>query len=71
MLKLTHKEDYVIDGEVLDWYLDNGLKLEDITIQQNYSIVRENGQNHILSLIFRKEKKLKLREINLAMCSLN
>ena len=29
MLKLTNKVDYVIDGEMLDWYLDHGLKLED------------------------------------------
>ena len=34
MLKLTDKDDFVIDGEMLDWYLDNGLKLEDITIKQ-------------------------------------
>ena len=34
MLKLTDKVDYVIDGEMLDWYLDHGLKLEDITIKQ-------------------------------------
>ena len=32
MLKLTDKEDYVIDGLMLDWYLDNGVKLDDITI---------------------------------------
>ena len=34
MLKLTDKVDYVIDGEMLDWYLDHGLKLEEITIKQ-------------------------------------
>ena len=34
MLKLTDKVDYVIDGEMLDWYLASGLKLEDITIKQ-------------------------------------
>ena len=34
MLKLTDKVDYVIDGEMLDWYLDHGLKLEYITIKQ-------------------------------------
>ena len=31
MLNLTNKDNYVIDGEMLDWYLDHGLKLEDIT----------------------------------------
>ena len=34
MLKLTDKNDYVIDGEMLDWYLASGLKLEGITIKQ-------------------------------------
>ena len=29
MLKLTDKVDYVLDGEMLDWYLDHGLRLED------------------------------------------
>ena len=34
MLKLAGKYDYVIDGEILDWYLASGLKLDDITIKQ-------------------------------------
>ena len=34
MLKLTDKKDYVIYGEILDWYLASGLKLEDITVKQ-------------------------------------
>ena len=34
MLKLTDKVDYVIDGEMLDWYLASGLKLDDITTKQ-------------------------------------
>ena len=34
MLKLTDKVDYVLDGEMLDWYLDHGLRLEDIKIKQ-------------------------------------
>ena len=34
MLKLTVKADYVIDGELLDWYLSHGLNLEDITFKQ-------------------------------------
>ena len=36
MLKLTDKTDYVIEGEMSDWYLDHGLKLEDITIEQKF-----------------------------------
>ena len=34
MIKLRDKEDYVIDGEMLDWYLDNGLILGGHTIRQ-------------------------------------
>ena len=34
MLNLTDKVDYIIDVEMLDWYLDNGLRLEDVTIKQ-------------------------------------
>ena len=37
MIKLTDKEDYVKDGEMLDWYLRNGSRLENITIKQKYS----------------------------------
>ena len=32
MLTLTNKDDYVIHNEILDWYLNHGLKLEDKTI---------------------------------------
>ena len=34
MIKLTDKEVYVIDGEMLYWYLDDGLRLEDVSIKQ-------------------------------------
>ena len=34
MLKLTDKVDYVIDGEMLDWYLASGFNMEDFTIKQ-------------------------------------
>ena len=27
MLKLTNKNDYVVDGEMLDWYFASGLKI--------------------------------------------
>ena len=35
MLKFTDKVDYLIDGEMLDWYLGNGFRLENVTIKQN------------------------------------
>ena len=34
MLKLTDKNGCVIDGEMLDWYLASGLKLEDIKVKK-------------------------------------
>ena len=34
MLKQTDKENCVIDGEMLDWYLSNGLSLEDISFKE-------------------------------------
>ena len=34
MLKFTDKTEYVIDGEMLDWYLDHELELEDISVKQ-------------------------------------
>ena len=33
MLNLTDNQDYVIDGEIKDWYLIKGLSLEDVTIK--------------------------------------
>ena len=43
MLKLTDKVDYVIDGEMLDWYLSNGLRLEDNKIKQKMEYNKVNG----------------------------
>ena len=70
MLKLTDKNDYVIDGEMLDWCLASGLKLEDITVKQKLEYSRSEWLKSY-SLIFRKEKKPKLRVINSEMCSLS
>ena len=70
MLKLTDKVDYVIDGEMLDWYLASGLKLEDITIKQKLEYSKCEWLKPYILLI-RKEKKQKLRVINLEMYSLN
>ena len=33
MFMLTNKEKYEIDGEMLDWYLDHGIRLEDVKIK--------------------------------------
>ena len=44
-LKLKHMllKDYVIDGEVLDWYLNHGLKLGDIKIKNKLQYVKSGG----------------------------
>ena len=65
MLKLTDKVDYVIDGEMIDWYLDHGIKLKDIKIKQKL----EYSKREWLKLYFefniqkRKEAKAKVDEI--------
>ena len=43
MLRHTNFEAHVLDGEILDWYLDHGLKFEDVTIKNKFSIKRLNG----------------------------
>ena len=40
MLKLTDKFDYVINGQMMDWYLANRLKLEDVTIKQKLEYIK-------------------------------
>ena len=61
LLILTDKNDYVIDCEMLDWYLASGLKLEDSKVKQKLkycksewlkSYIEFNNQN-------RKEAKAK------------
>ena len=61
MLKLTVKNDYVVDGEMLDWYLDHDLRLEDITIK----LKLENSKSEWLKPYFefhiQKRKEAKAR----------
>ena len=61
MLKLTHKEDYVIDGEALDWYLNNGLKLEDITIQQKLEYSKREWSKPYIEFNNQKRKEAKAK----------
>ena len=59
MLKLTDKVDYVIDGEMLDWYLDHGLKLEDITIKQKLEYSKREWLKPYIEFNIRKRKEAK------------
>ena len=34
MIKLKDKEDYGVDAEMIDWFCDNGIRLEDFTNKQ-------------------------------------
>ena len=43
MIKFTDKEDYVKDGEMLDWFLSNGLRSENIIIKQKLEYKIVNG----------------------------
>ena len=61
MLKLTDKVDYVIDGEMLDWYLASGLKLEDITIKQNLEYSKSEWLKPYIEFNIKKRKEAKAK----------
>ena len=61
MLKLTDKVDYVIDGEMLDWYLASGLKLEDITIKQKLEYSKSEWLKPYIELSIQKRKDVKAK----------
>ena len=71
MLKLTDKVDYVIDGEMLDWYLSNGLRLEDNKIKQKMEYNKSEWLKPYFEFNTHKKKNLKLMEIDLVMYSLS
>ena len=61
MLKLTDKEDYVIDGEMLDWYLSNGLRLDDITIKQKMEYCKSEWLKTYIKFSIQKREEAKAR----------
>ena len=61
MLKLTDKNDYVIDGEMLDWYLVSGLKLEDITIKQKLEYSTRGWLKPYIEFNIKKIKEAKAK----------
>ena len=62
MLKLTDKVDYVIDGEMLDWYLASGLKLEDIAIKQKLEYSNSEWLKPYIEFNIKKRKEAKAKE---------
>ena len=61
MLKLTDKVDYVIDGEILDWYLASGLKLEAITIMQKLECSKSDWLKPYIEFNIKKRKEAKAK----------
>ena len=61
MLKLTDKNDSVIDGEMLNWYLVSGLKLEDITIRQKLDYRKSECLKLYIEFNIQKRKEAKAR----------
>ena len=57
MLKLTDKNDYVIDGEMLDCYFASGFKLENITIKQNLEYSKSEWLKPYIEFNIQKRKK--------------
>ena len=61
MLKLTDMVDYVIDGEKLDWYLESGLKLDDITINHNLEYSKSEWLKPYIEFNIQKRKESKAK----------
>ena len=61
MLKLTDKNDYVTDGEMLDLYLASGLKLEDITIKQKLEYSKSEWLKPYIEFNIQKRKEAKAK----------
>ena len=61
MLKLTDKVDYIIDGEMLDWFLSNCLRLEDITIKQKMEYSKSEWLKTYIEFNIQKRNKAKAK----------
>ena len=64
MLSLTDKVDYVIDREMLDWYLDHRLRLEDIKIKQKLEYSKKELLKPYFEFNVKKRKKAKAKGDN-------
>ena len=53
--------DYVIDGEILDWYLDHGIKLEDNTIKQKLEYSKREWLKLYTEFNIQKRKEAKAK----------
>ena len=63
MIKLTDKQDSVIDAEILDWYLSNGLRLENITIKQKLEYSKSEWLKPFIEFNIQKRKEAKAKGV--------
>ena len=61
MLELTDKVDYVIDGEMLDWYLYHGLRSEGIKIKQKLEYSKSEWLKPFIEFNIKKRKEAKAK----------
>ena len=61
MLKLTDKVDSEIDGEMLDGYLDHGLRLEDFTIRQKLEYSKSEWLKPYIEFNIKKRREAKAK----------
>ena len=61
MLKLTDKVDYIIDGEMLDWFLSSGLKLQEIRIKQKLEYSKSEWLKPYIKFNIQKRKEAKAK----------
>ena len=61
MLKLSDKVDYVIDGEMLDWYLSNCLNMENITNKQKLEYSKSEWLKLYIEFNIQKRKEAKAK----------
>ena len=59
MLKLTDKNEYVIEGVMLDWYLASGFKLEDVAIKQKLEYSKSEWLRPYIEFYIQNRKEAK------------
>ena len=71
MLKVTDKYDQVIDGKMMNCYLKNGLKLEDVTIKPKLVYIKSEWLSLYIELNVKKRDKAKADRDNFGVVFFN
>ena len=61
ILKLTDKKDYVIEREMMDWYFNKGLRLEDVTNKQELEYIKSEWLKTDTEFNIQKRKEAKAK----------